>query len=125
MSTELAGIGKGSTFEDLHNYLKSLESPEKFIKFLQADEEGDADNEAGYRMEAVFRLFAILRLIPGKLLDYSPAYGNFNQGIRLAESTREHFESPDGKQVTIRGNGGDASDYTAYARDDENTIFIA
>ena len=122
MSTELAGIGKGSTFEDLHNYLKSLESPEKFIKFLQADEEGDADNEAGYRMEAVFRLFAILRLIPGKLLDYSPAYGNFNQGIRQAESTREHFVSHDGKQVTIRGNGGDASDYTAYARDDENTI---
>ena len=124
MSHELAGIGKGSTFEDLHNYLKSLESPEKFIKFLQADEEGDADNEAGYRMEAVFRLFAILQLIPGQLLNYYPAYGNFNDGVRPYESIRELFVSLDGKPVTIRGNSGDASDYTAYARDDKNTILI-
>ena len=109
----------GATYKDLWNCLVFIPTLAAFIEFLRADEECDAANESGYRLEPVFRLFAILRLIPGKLLDYSPAYGNFNQGVRPCKSIRELFVSPDGKPMKIRGNGGDASDYTAYARYDK------
>lgn len=105
------------TFEDLHNFLKSLPSEYySFREFLEANDDV-RENESGYRQEGVLRLFASIGLIPC-LNAFIPASGNFSKGTCCpAKNKSELFVNKNGIIEKIRGNGGDASDYSALSED--------
>ena len=105
------------TFEDLHNFLKSLPSEySSFREFIEANDD-IRENESGYRQEALLRLFASFGVIQC-LNAFVPASGNFSKGTCYpAKNKSVLFVNKNETIEKIRGNGGDASDYSAFSED--------
>ena len=108
------------TFHHLLVFLKTLPCDKlEFTRFLEAD--GNAQ-ESGYRQEAVLKLFAPCGLIES-LKEFVPADGNFSMGTCQPTTNKKSlFFNNKNKPFDIRGNGGDASDYTAFSKDNETII---
>lgn len=112
------------TFEDLHNFLKSLPSEySSFREFLEAND-ATRENDSGYRQEALLILFASFGMIQ-LLIEFIPAAGNFSKGTCCpAKNKSELFVNKNGTIKNFRGNGGDASDFTAYSEDQSVILAI-
>ena len=112
------------TFEDLHNFLKSLPSEySSFREFLEAND-ANCENDSGYRQEALLILFASFGVIQ-LLIELIPAAGNFSKGTCCpAKNKSELFVNKNGTIKNIRGNSWDASDFTAFSEDQSVILAI-
>ena len=110
---------KIDTFEDLYKFLQTCEDS-NIINFLN-DISGQ---ESGYKQEALTKLLGGLNLID-KLKNWYPCIGNLNkQTIQKQENYNDIFYKKNGTRRMLKGNGGDASDFTLVSIFNDKELLI-
>ena len=106
------------TFNELYDFFQIYDSKD-IIEWLNVSDK----SEAGYRQEATLKLLGSLGTID-KLQDYLPCTGNFNKKtIEQFKSYRDIFYEQN-KEIDIRGNSGDSSDFTLIHKENDKHILV-